>query len=115
MSYERYVDDFCITKGNSVYTGNFTPSEKTYVGGGTSGFTTQKSSGNQNSGLLVNQSDVMDISKGDFTIELPLALKISFKQYRPASFFFTSTILPSNFSVITLQILRLDKYTINPP
>jgi len=70
VSYERYVDDFCITKGNSVYTGNFTPSEKTYVGGGTSGFTTQKSSGNQNSGLLVNQSDVMDISKGDFTIEL---------------------------------------------
>ncbi len=70
MAYLRYVDEFCITKGDSVYTGNFTPSEKTYSGGGTSGFTTAKQTGNQNSGLLVSQSDVMDISKGDFTIEV---------------------------------------------
>ena len=85
MAYDRYVDDFCITKGDSVYTGNFTPSEKTYSGGGTSGYSTLTPSGNQNSGITIDiaelPSEVQDISKGDFTIELRYRVDSIFEMY----------------------------------
>lgn len=71
MDLIYYLDDFCITVGDSVYSGNFIPSEKTYSAGtGGTPVNVNQYTGNQNSALRVEASSVMDISKGDFTIEV---------------------------------------------
>lgn len=81
MSEGRYIDDFCVTKGDAVYTSNFTPAEKTYTAGtGGTPINLGQYTGNQNNVLKAEYSSVMDISKGDFTIEVA---------FRPDSIFQT--------------------------
>ena len=70
MAYKRFIDEFIIYKGSSPYSGAFTPptTERAMDVSGTSGYTVYTSA-SQNSRAEIEASNVIDISKGDFTIE----------------------------------------------